>query len=447
MKKRLSPPDATADLSSSPAAADQLAGLAVEAMGAHGHGVALSGGKKVHIPFTLPGETIRARIAGTKGEAVSIDNTSPDRISPICRHFGICGGCALQHWREGPYAEWKVSLVKAALAREGLNAQIEPLRRYPVPSRRRATFTACKSRGEVRLGFNAARSHDLIDLAECPILLPQIASALPHLKAAMADALPNRDEAKVHITAAENGLDCSIEGQKLKALGVARLTQMLPAAGIIRASWNGDIIFLADAPFVVAGSVKVMLPQGAFLQAVEACERDMAAFVAEALAEGRWERGRSAIFSPGSARSLFPAQSRRRSPLSRIMPVAIAALAEAAKGASGIKPVKAIRRDLFRNPVGPMELNAFSAVVADPPREGAETQSRALAASKMGLVVMLSCNPATFARDAAILAAGGFALSRLAAFDQFKFSPHVEIAAAFMRGSSKKGRLAPALKR
>jgi 23S rRNA (uracil1939-C5)-methyltransferase len=125
----------------------------------------------------------------------------------------------------------------------------------------------------------------------------------------------------------------------------------------------------------------------------------------------------------------------------------IAALNDATKGASGIKPVKAVRRDLFRNPVGQMELNAFSAAIADPPREGAEAQSRALAASKIGLVVMLSCNPVTFARDAAILAAGGFSLTRLAVFDQFRFSPHVEIAAAFVRAGSKKGRLAPALKR
>ncbi len=447
MKKRSSPPDATTDPSSSPAAADQIAALAIEAMGAQGHSVALVGGKKVHIPFTLPGETISARITGTKGETIAIDTPSPDRISPICRHFGICGGCSLQHWREVPYAEWKASLVKAALAREGLDAPIEPLRCYPLASRRRATFTAHKSSGEVRLGFNAARSHDLVDLAECSILLPQIASALPELRAALAEALPNREEAKIHLTAAENGLDCTVEGPRLKAPGVARLTQMLPAAGIIRASWNGDIVFLADAPFVFAGGVKVMLPQGAFLQAVEACERDMAAFVAEALAEAKTGKGPVCDLFAGLGAFTFPCAKQAPVTAFEDNAVAVAALAEAAKGASGIKPVKAIQRDLFRNPAGLMELNGFSAAVADPPREGAEAQSRALAASKIGLVVMLSCNPATFARDAAILAAGGFALSRLAVFDQFRYSPHVEIAGAFIRAVSRKGRLAPALKR
>ena len=210
MKRRSSPPHATAD-STSPAAAQQIAGITIGAMAAQGDGVAFIGEKRVHIPFTLPGETINALIAGAKGEATAIDSPSPDRISPICKHFGVCGGCSLQHWREGPYAEWKVGLVKAALAREGLAAPIEPLRSYPLASRRRATFTVRKESREIRLGFNAARSHDLVDLDECPILLPQIVSALPQLRAALADAIPNKSEAKLYITAAENGLDCNIE--------------------------------------------------------------------------------------------------------------------------------------------------------------------------------------------------------------------------------------------
>ena len=285
MKRRSSPPHATAD-STSPAAAQQIAGITIGAMAAQGDGVALIGEKRVHIPFTLPGETINALIAGAKGEATAIDSPSPDRISPICKHFGVCGGCSLQHWREGPYAEWKVGLVNAALAREGLAAPIEPLRSYPLASRRRATFTVRKESREIRLGFNAARSHDLVDLDECPILLPQIVSALPQLRAALADAIPNKSEAKLYITAAENGLDCNIEAPRLPASGVARLTEKLSAVGIIRMVWNGDVVFLAAAPFVLTGDVKVMLPHVSFLQAVEACESDMAAFAVQALAGG-----------------------------------------------------------------------------------------------------------------------------------------------------------------
>ncbi len=441
MKRRSSPPHATAD-STSPAAAQHIAGITIGAMAAQGDGVALIGGKRVHIPFTLPGETINALIAGAKGEATAIDSPSPDRISPICKHFGVCGGCSLQHWRE------EVGLVKEALAREGLAAPIEPLRSYPLASRRRATFTVRKESREIRLGFNAARSHDLVDLDECPILLPQIVSALPQLRAALADAIPNKSEAKLYITAAENGLDCNIEAPRLPASGVARLTEKLSAVGIIRMVWNGDVVFLAAAPFVLTGDVKVMLPHVSFLQAVEACESDMAAFAVQALAEAKAPKGPVCDLFAGLGAFTFACGKRTPVTAFEDNANAAAALNGAAKGASGIKPVKAVRRDLFRNPLGPMELNVYSAAIADPPREGAEAQCKALAASRIGTVVMQSCNPVTFARDAAILLSGGFTLSRLAVFDQFKFSPHVETAAAFTRADSKKGRLvAPALKR
>ncbi len=446
MKKRSSPPDVASDLT--PASAeDQIICLAIESMGAQGDGAALAGGGKIHIPFTLPGETICAKVVGDKGEAMSIERPSQDRVSPPCKHFGSCGGCALQHWRDGPYADWKASLVKTALAREGLDSPVEPLRIYPAASRRRATFSAFKENADLTLGFKAARRHDVVDLDECPILLPQIASALPCLKAALADVLPKASEAKIHVAAAENGLDCSIEGPRLPAPRMARLAQALSDAGVVRVAWRGEVVFLKAAPFVLVGDVKVMLPQGAFLQVVEACERDMAAFAVQALAEAKAAKGPVCDLFAGLGAFTFPCA--RRAPVTAFEDNAasVAALNDAAKSASGIKPVKAVRRDLFRNPLGFMELNAYSAAISDPPREGAEAQSRALAASKIGAVVMLSCNPVTFARDAAILAAGGFTLSRLAVFDQFKFSPHVEIAALFVRAGGKKGRLAPALKR
>ena len=442
MKKRSSLQNAAAD-----GVPGETAAVIIEAMGAQGDGTALIEATKVHIPFTLPSETVRAEIKGAKGEALAILQPSPDRIDPVCRHFGVCGGCSLQHWREAPYAEWKAGLVKAALGREGLEAPFEGLKTYPVASRRRAVFKALKDSGKVRLGFNAAQSHELVDLEECPILLPELASALPHLKAAMADALPNKAEAKVHLTAASNGLDCSIEAPRLQAERQAKLTERLCAAGVIRAAWNGDMVFLQAAPFVLAGGVPVMLPQGAFLQAVEACERDMAAFVEETLAAAKTAKGPVCDLFAGLGAFTFSCARRASAAAYEENAEAVAALNEAAKGASGLKPVRATRRDLFRNPLGPMELKAFSAAIADPPREGAEAQSHALAASKIGAVVMLSCNPVTFARDAAILAAGGFSLVRLAAFDQFRFSPHVEIAGAFTRAASKKGGVSPALKR
>ncbi len=421
--------------------------VAIETMGAQGHGIARVGGEKIFIPYTLPGECVRVELHGQRAVAVQIETPSPERIEPACKHFGTCGGCALQHWAESSYKEWKQGLVTSALARAGIDASIEPIGSYPLPSRRRATFTARSAGGNIELGYNASRTHAVVDLEECPILLPQIASALPHLKRALLAAMPSRSEAKISVTAAANGLDCAIEGPRLLPAACGRLANVLGAAGFIRTIWNGELVLLAASPFVSFGGVRVTLGPNAFLQAVEACEHDMADWVLEALSQANAVSGPVCDLFAGLGAFTFPA--------ARLAPVtayeedegAVAALASAAKQAKGLKPVSAVRRDLFRSPLGPMELNKFAGIVMDPPREGAEAQARALAASKAATVAMLSCNPTAFARDAAILMSGGFKLSRLAAFDQFRFSAHVEIAALFGRPRSKKGGLAPALKR
>ncbi len=421
--------------------------VAIEAMGAQGDGIARLGGEKIFIPYTLPGESVRVELHGQKAIATQIETPSPERIEPLCKHFGTCGGCALQHWAGSSYREWKQGLVTSALSRAGADAQIEPLRSYPISSRRRAAFTARRAGASIELGYNAVRTHAIADLEECPILLPQIASALPQLKSALIAAMPFRSEAKIAVTAAANGLDCAVEGPRLLPAAHAKLANTLGAAGFIRASWNGELVLLASPPFVSFGGIRVALGANAFLQAVEACERDMANWVLDALLHANAISGPVCDLFAGLGAFTFPA--------ARIAPVtayednaeSVAGLSSAAKQAQGIKPVSAVRRDLFRNPIGSLELNKFAAIIIDPPREGAEAQARALAASKAAAIAMLSCNPVSFARDAAILIHGGFRLSQLAAFDQFRFSAHVEIAALFERPGTEKGGLASALKR
>ena len=200
---------------------------------------------------------------------------------------------------------WKQGLVTSALARAGIDAPIEPLRSYSISSRRRATFTARNIGGKIALGYNAARTHDLVDLEECPVLLPRIAQALPHLRAALRAAMPAKSEAKVSITAAANGLDCAIEGPSLRASANAKVIDTLAAAGIIRVIWNGNLVLLTAAPLVSSGGLGVTLPPGAFLQAVEACEQDMADWVVDALGSAKLA-ARFAISSPGLA--LSPSQ-------------------------------------------------------------------------------------------------------------------------------------------
>ncbi len=224
------------------------------------------------------------------------------------------------------------------------------------------------------------------------------------------------------------------------------LSQRLAATRFIRLSWNGEVLLQTATPVVSFGGVKVALPPGAFLQAVEACERHMASWVLEALTEV------SAVNVPVC--DLFAGLGAFTFPVSRVAPVsfyeenaeAVHALSMAAREANGVKTVSASRRDLFRNPLGVAELNKFACVIADPPRQGAQAQCHALASSQVPAMIMLSCNPVTFARDASILLNGGFQLARLAAFDQFRFTAHVEVAALFVRPAKRKGGLASAPK-
>jgi 23S rRNA (uracil1939-C5)-methyltransferase len=416
----------------------------IDVMGARGHGVAGQGRGKMFVPFTLPGEHVLLQHSGLRAKLAAIESPSPDRIEPVCKHFGACGGCALQHWHADRYEEWKAGLVSQALAQTGIGAPAITLRTYPVASRRRATFAIQNAYGKITLGYHAERSHELTGIEECPILAPALACALPGLTGALAEVLPARSEAKVYAVATANGLDCAVEAPPLSVRAQSRLSGALCRHGFIRVLWNGDAVFTAAAPFVLCGDVKVPLPPNAFVQAVEACERDMADFMAEALSEAKAQGGPLCDLFAGLGAFTFPAA--RRAPVTAYEgnTSAVEALTAAAKRTKGIKPVVGFRRDLYRNPLSPLELNRFAAVIADPPREGAEAQCRALAASKVAALVMLSCNPATFARDAALLVEGGFQLSRLAAFDQFRFSPHVEIAALFLRRGSKKGGLSPA---
>jgi 23S rRNA (uracil1939-C5)-methyltransferase len=410
----------------------------IEVMGARGQGIARQGHGKMFVPFTLPGEHVLVERSGLRAKLAVIESPSPDRIQPLCQHFGACGGCALQHWRTDRYEEWKAGLVSHALAHAGIGAPPIKLRTYPVPSRRRAAFAVQNANGKITLGYYAERSRALTGIEECPILAPALGSALPALKAALAEVLPARSEAKVYAVAAVNGLDCAVEGPPLSVPAQSRLIGVLPKHGFIRVFWNGDAVFAAATPVVIYGDVRVPLPANAFLQAVEACEQDMADFVAGALLEAKAQGGPLCDLFAGLGAFTFRAA--RRGPVTayEANASAVEALTGAAKHAKGIKPVVAFRRDLYRDPLGPLELNRFEAVIADPPREGAEAQCRALAASKITALVMLSCNPTSFARDAALLMQGGFQLSRAAAFDQFRFSAHVEIAALFIRRGSKR---------
>jgi 23S rRNA (uracil1939-C5)-methyltransferase len=403
--------------------------LTIARLGNQGDGIADTGSGPVYVPFALPAERVAADIDGNRGQLAEILEPAPGRVVPICRHFGLCGGCALQHMEWSAYLEWKRQRVIDALAREGIEAPVEPVRAFGPHSRRRATLTAEKTVKGLRLGFRRAQSHEIVDLDECPVLLPRLESALPGLRRLLSRLLP-AGEARVPMTACDNGFDVNIDGVK------GRLRPMTPdlsraaeASGIIRITEAGDPIFSIAAPKVTFAGVSVDLSPGAFLQASGEAECAMAEIAAAAIGKAR------KIADLYSGLGAFTFALARKAPVTAVEldKSLLSALDAAARHAQGLKPIATLARNLANEPLSPLELNAFDAVLFDPPRAGAIAQAKALAKSRVRKVIAISCNPVSFAKDTRALLDGGYRLTRVSPVDQFVYSPHIELMATFSR--------------
>jgi 23S rRNA (uracil1939-C5)-methyltransferase len=403
--------------------------LLIERLGAEGDGVAAG---PIYVPRTLAGERVLAGVAGQWAELSEVLAPSPERVLPPCPHFGPCGGCALQHWEQAPYLDWKVGQVKGLLAREGLTPDFLPAFAAPPGSRRRLALHARQGKKDAaRLGYKARRSWDLVPIEVCPIADPRLVAALPMLRKLAAPLFEKPKSAPtLHTTLTETGLDIDITGveQGLSADARVRLAETAAEADFARVTLGGEIVYGARQPIVRFGRASVVLPAGAFLQAVAAAEEAMAALAVEAVA--------------GAARiaDLFCGTGAFALRLAEVGTVlaadasegGIAALRSAAS-VPGLKGVMAETRDLFRRPYSAKELKGIEAVVFDPPRAGAADQAREIAASGARVCVGVSCNPATFARDARTLVDGGFRLVRVKPVDQFLWSPHIELVGVFER--------------
>ncbi len=410
--------------------------LMIARMGAAGDGVADGEGAPVHVPFTLPGERVLARVEGGRGDGTQVLQSSAERAEPPCPHFGACGGCALQHWAERPYLDWKSDLIRLALAREGLETEI--LRPYAAPpgTRRRLALHARPGReGEARLGFKARGSWRLVEIAACPIADPRLVNALPALRRLAAPFLEHpRSAPTLHVTSTETGLDVDVTGVERRTGGLSadarlRAAEAAAAGDLARVTLAGEIVYQARAPQVRFGRAVVALPPGVFLQAVPGAEAAMTAFALQALAGARKA---SDLFCGVGTFSLRLAEACQVHAVDASAE-AVGAISAASGRVEGLKRITVEARDLFRRPVLAQELKGFDAALFDPPRAGAQAQAAELARSGLGGVVGVSCNPATFARDARILADGGFRLTRVLPVDQFLWSPHVELVGIFIR--------------
>jgi 23S rRNA (uracil1939-C5)-methyltransferase len=406
--------------------------LSIQAVGHQGDGVAAG---PVFVPLTLPGERVLAAIQGERGELEQVWEASAERVTPPCPHFGACGGCALQHWDHTPYLAWKVEQVRHILSREGIETEFAPAFAARPGTRRRVALHARAGRGGAVIGYKARRSWNLVEIEVCPITDPRLVAAFPALRQLAAHLFEHPKSAPtLHATITETGIDVDITGVEAKSGGLSadrrqRLAEAAGAAGFARVTLAGEMVFQTEAPKVRFGKARVALPPGGFLQAVPDAEAAMAAFAADALAGA----GLVADLFCGSGAFSFRLAEQNRVLALDSAEDAIAALKGGLGSAPDLKPIEAQARDLFRRPLLAMEMKKVDAALFDPPRAGAAEQAGELARSKLPVVVGVSCNPATFARDAAILIAGGFRLDRVLPVDQFLWSPHIELVGVFSR--------------
>jgi 23S rRNA (uracil1939-C5)-methyltransferase len=408
--------------------------LVIDHVGHRGDGVAFADGQSVFVPYALGGETVEVEpVAGhpDRRHLSLVERASAERIAPFCRYFGRCGGCAIQHWQAEPYRAWKRQIVIDTLKHAGIECGIGELVDAHGAGRRRITVHARRGGdGELRVGFAAANSHAIVAIDDCPILDPGLHGALDAARALAEVLKPTGKPLDIQFTAASSGLDVDVRGSApLPSKMIAALSGIAERHRLARLTRHGELVLMRTPPTVTIGPARVTLPPGSFLQATAAGEEALAALVGEYC---RRAKHIADLFCGVGPFALRLAAKSRISAFDTDAG-AVTALRKAATSTPGLKPIKAENRDLFRRPLMPPELRDYDTIVFDPPRQGAQAQVRQLALSKVPVVIAVSCNVATFARDARILIDGGYGIEGVTPVDQFRHTPHVELVARFMR--------------
>ena len=406
-------------------------------IGARGDGIGFADGdadQPVFIPYTVPDDVVDAELHGNRGRVVSIITEGDARAPAPCGHFGECGGCALQHVAPPFYKDWKHKLVVAALAREGFDERIVAPAIYCAPaSRRRAAFAVKKTKDGVAFGFSRRQAHIIQDINECHILHPSLLEKLPALRRFSIATAGHFRNFMLMTTLCDNGVDVVISGDvdidDLKGAAFAALSDAAREAGLLRVSVGDAPLVSFGEPQMSFGAMTIAPPPGGFLQASAEGEAALVKLV------------RGAAGHAVHIADLFCGAGTFTGPLNACGAVdgfdadtgAIGALDAAIRNGAHAHPVRAIRRNLFLSPLLAAELKPYDAIVFDPPRAGAEAQAREIAKSSAASVVGVSCNPKTFARDAAILREGGYVLQTVTPVDQFVYAAHVELVGVFAK--------------
>lgn len=407
-------------------------------VGARGDGVADLDGQRYFVPFTLPGETVEAEPRDVRGGGIAADllevlAPSRHREPPPCTHFTTCGGCALQHWRRDAYTAWKVDLIVRALKQHGVDTpRFEPPLVGAPGERRRADFVLRRQGRRVLAGFHERSSPNIVDVTTCVVARPALTTLLPMLRTGVVSILPDGGAADAIVNETDSGLDLLLRPHRRLALSLERreaLVALAEQADVARLSWGdratAEPIAIRRTPLLLLGDARVDPPPGAFLQATKRAEQAMRAAVAE------WTGDAARLVDLFAGVGALSLGRPGKLALFENDRPAVQAIEAAARRSGGRVTVE--RRDLFRNPLRAAELDAFDAVLLDPPRAGAAAQSGELARAKVPRIVYASCDPGSFARDARALQDGGYRLEKLLPIDQFLWSAHVELIALFTR--------------
>lgn len=407
--------------------------ITIRDLGARGDGIAEDG---TIVPYALPGERVTVQREGRRAELLAVEQASADRVEPFCPYVLRCGGCRTQHLARPAELAWKRGLVAQALSQAGLAVTPEPAIDAHGAGRRRLTLHVRAVEGRAEAGLMAARSHALVPIDQCPITVPALHPA-PEVARRLAAPLGHgRKPLDVAVTATDQGLDVDLRGHGPVSPGVgAALVRIAGELGLARLSLHGERLMEAEPVSVTGGGTRLYPPPGGFLQATAAGQATLAELTLAAL--GPRVRRIADLFAGCGPLSLAMA---KRAAIHAVESdaAALAGLDRAARGATGLRQITTERRDLFRRPLLPLELDAFDAVVFDPPRAGAEAQARQLAASRVPLVIGIACDTGTFARDAATLVAGGYGLDSVTPVDQFRHAGHVEMVGVFRRAARRR---------
>ncbi len=394
-------------------------------LGHQGDGIAEG---PVYAARTLPGEVVQGTLVGSQLTDIRVDTPSDQRVTAPCRHYKACGGCQLQHASDAFVADWKVDVVRNALAGQGLNAEMRPIHTSPPQSRRRATIAVRRTKKGTLAGFHGRASDTITEIPDCRLLHPDLLAAIPVAGALALLGGSRKGVLAVTLTLSDAGLDVAVKGGKpLDGPLEQALAQATEHHKLARLTWDDEVIAMRQPLVHSFGAAEVVPPPGTFLQATKDGEQALLKAVLEILQGAK----RVADLFAGSGTFSLPISEHAEVHAVEGEAAMTRALDQGWRKAQGLKHVTTEARDLFRRPLMPDELQKFDAVVLDPPRAGAEAQVAELAQAKPPVIAYVSCNPVTFARDAKTLVDAGYALEWVQVVDQFRWSSHIELVACF----------------